>query len=474
MMATPPVSLLDWRARLIAAFLFVGTTLLVVNQRIGFTDSGGFNFLALALRSDVWFSMAIMVGLLLAPKMTILPQGRKGIARTVLLRIPIFFLLTISLASAISSVRYDKEFDLFGALDVLKTVLCIAIGTLVFNLSKASPSFSSILIRLMIYSSALNVAAAIFTSVTSINNIDGFNSETTGDVEVGLGFISYGNRFQGLGTNPNMVMTQGIIALSFLIPEILRRLDINGWWKASHLLLYSISLFAIIMWTGVRAALILLPMTCFLAVWLRTKPGSKSHARALLVVAKMAIIFLVSWWLATLLGLTETLLERVSGSEDGRLPLWIHYSGLLLQNPFGLGVAFESIADTYSIIDRQRLPPHNSILQTGMYGGFVAILLLFSLLRMVIRLVNRLRRGSGLLGLSVELQGTYIAWCAVVVNSMFGGLWSTDLNFAILTGLLMEMTSRFTPIRGPVSPLPNHGAMHPAAMVTPYGGIGSH
>jgi hypothetical protein len=432
-----------WREKLLAVPLILGTGLLVINQRIGITDVVGLNPLAVALRSDLWLALCIVLCLFLAPHYIIRLPDNNFVARSVTLYLPGAYLLTILFATLLSSFRFNQAFDLFGVIDFLKTLLCICIGRIVLGLSTRNPELATWLVNMLIFASILNVLAGIFTSVTGMNHIVGFNEETSGDVEVGLGFISFGNRFQGLGTNPNMVAIQGSIALSFLLPKILDYVSRRKVKKSLLLIAYVLSLVSIILWTGVRAALIVVPMICIMSVWLRTKGGLKGQLMAIVMVLGVTFVIALAWIIAAVLGLTDTMLERVSDAEEGRTHLWIHYAGLLMENPFGLGMAFETIADTYSIsiIDRVRLPPHNSVLQTGMYGGFIAIFLFLILVRRVFRYFMRYRKYVPTGAIPIRLQGTFIAWCMVLLNSMFGGQWSTDYNFVIITSLLLHQIS---------------------------------
>ncbi len=430
-----------WREKLLAVPLILGTGLLVINQRVGINDFVGLNPLAVALRSDLWLALSIVLCLVLAPRYIIRPPGDNLVARSVTLYLPGAYLLTILFATLLSSFRFNQAIDLFGAIDVFKTLLCICIGRIVFGLSTRNPEFATWLVNLLIFASILNVLAGIFTSVTDINHIAGFNDETAGDVEVGLGFVSYGNRFQGLGTNPNMVATQGTIALSFLLPKIMDYVSRGKVKKSLLLIAYVLSLVSIILWTGVRAALIIVPMICIMSVWLRMKGGLKGQLMAIVMVLGVTFVMALALIIAAVLGLTDTMLDRVSNSEEGRSHLWIHYAGILMENPFGLGMAFETIADTHSIIERMRLPPHNSVLQTGMYGGFIAIFLFLILVRRVFRLFMHYRKHVRAGANPIQLQGTFIAWCIVLFNSMFGGQWSNDYNFVILTSLLLYQIS---------------------------------
>ena len=427
-----------WRENIISIPLILGVSLLIVNQRIGFNDGGVVNLVAFFLRSELWLTLGVVLCIVLAPIYLIRLPIKSGLVRSVTSHLPIAFVLLTLFATFLSYFRYDQIFDLFGLYDILKTLLCICISRIIFGFSIKNHRFAVLLVNIFIFTSILNVFAAIFTSVTGINHIVGFNEEmAAGDTEVGLGFLSYGERFQGLSTNPNIVATQTAIALSFVIPNIIQYITNGRVIKAVIFIFYLFSLLAIILWTGVRASLLVIPLIFILALWLRVKSGLKGQVITMMYVPLVSALLALAWLVAASLGLTETVADRVSNSEDGRIFLWLHYTGLLLQNPFGMGIAFESIADTYSILDRQRLPPHNSILQTAMYSGFVGILVYFFLLRKTFRFFLRYRKNIPLGTIPINMQGTFIAWIVTVFHSLFGGLLFADFNFIILTSLLI-------------------------------------
>jgi hypothetical protein len=427
------------RERLAIVPLYVGTVLLLVNQRVGWEDRGGPNLLAVVLRSDIWFAITIVLGLVFIPKWTLWPRGRIGIAKTVLLSAPVTFLLAALFASLLSLIDYNQAFDGFGTYDFAKSVLCIGLGLLVFNLALASSRFASTMVTLLTWTPLVNILVAIFALTTSINNIEGFNQVST-EVDVSLGFVGFGDRFQGLASNPYITMTQSSIALALLIPRILRP-ETGQFWLRLLLLLYAVALSTVIAWTGVRAALIVLPLVCLLAVWLHFRPTAQSLVKACLVIAQISVFFIVAWIVVSSMGFDEALVGRL-GEDDGRLFLWVYYSNLLFENPFGLGFAFESIAKTDFLIAGQRLPPHNTLLQAGMYGGFAGIIISLFLLGKVGHVIARLRRSTRSGRLSNELLGVILAWFALVLTLMFSGLISAEFNFAILTALLLALAAR--------------------------------
>jgi hypothetical protein len=128
--------------------------------------------------------------------------------------------------------------------------------------------------------------------------------------------------------------------------------------------------------------------------------------------------------------------ERL-GTEDGRLYLWHYYSVKLLQSPFGYGLGFETIVNTELLTKGQRVPPHNTLLQAGMYAGFAGVGLSVFTIWQVSIVIARIRRTMRFVRVPHEVVGLTLAWACTVSIAMFGGLLSGDFNLAIITGLLL-------------------------------------
>jgi hypothetical protein len=128
--------------------------------------------------------------------------------------------------------------------------------------------------------------------------------------------------------------------------------------------------------------------------------------------------------------------------DDGRLFLWVYYLDLLVRNPMGLGLGFETIAGSGSIIEGQRLPPHNALLQAGMYAGIGGVLVSVFLILRVGALISRIKRYLDRSEISLDLMGLTLAWCSIVISVMFAGLLQSDFNFSIVTGLLLGIAAR--------------------------------
>jgi len=413
------------KERIVAVALYVAIALLVYNQRVGWDDDGGPNWLAFVLRSDLWFEIAVIIGISVIPRSALWLRGRFRPAKYVLLSTPIIFLLAFLLATLISKFWYGADPNLFGVFDFAKAFVALSVGFLIFNFARKSANFSSNVINLLIWAPAINVLTGALTLATPL---DTYFLELNGS-----------GRFEGLASNPNIVMTQNGIALGLLIPRILQ--SAGGWSRyRAGLMLYAILLVAVTVWTGVRAALFILPLVCLIAVWLRFRPSLQNLRMSVVRVFQFGLFFMGAWFIVSSIGLSAVLVGRLA-TEDGRLFLWIYYFNLLLEYPMGLGMAFETVADLS--FDGLRLPPHNALLQAGMYGGVIGIVASIFMMGKIMQTIARLRQFVRPAVMSTDVQGVFLAWCSLVMTLMFAGLFFGDFNFAILSALLLSLSDRF-------------------------------
>lgn len=428
------------RLNLVAIPVYLAAALLLVNQRVGWGDSGGPQLLAVILRSDIWIALALVVALLVAPRWSPSPEGFSRTYKRVFVYTPAVFLACMLMASVLSLLLRGQFADAFGFGDLVKIVMSTGLGLLVFKLSVSDDAFAPRVVKILMWTPLANIAVGIFALTTLTNNISGFN-EVSDDGTLGAGFIGLGGRFQGLASNANIVMTQSGIGLSLLVAQLMRPPRTLAPGKKAVMSIYAVALCVIMAWTGVRAALIVWPTIFLVLLWLGLHPTAKSMVTTASVMLKFGGFFIAGWFAAEALGLQETLVERLD-SEDGRLFLWSHYFGLLLENPLGMGLAFETIAGSESMIAGQRLPPHNALLQAGMYAGIGGVMTSLFLIWLVGSVIGRAKRSSRKARLSPELLGVILAWCALIASLMFAGLISGDFNFALLTGLLLSMAAR--------------------------------
>jgi hypothetical protein len=413
--------------------IYIGTALLVVNQRIGWNDEGGPSWLAVLFRADLWFAFAAIVALPYLRKTTL-----ERYSKIVLLTIPFSF-LSFTLLSSSYNFLLNKVFaDAFGLYDLCKCIISTIIGYAIYKISQNSFKFTDHLIQILVFAPAIYVVAGLVFIATGNNDISFFKKNPY-DVNPAAGIIGLGSRFQGLASNPNIVAMQSTIAMCLIFP----RLVLSG----KHLLqkcalaAYAVSLFAIMMWTGVRALAVIFPSILLIYLWMQSSFNKQGFLRGIKIAGLAGSCLGLFFVLINSLEFTQVIQERFSGG-DGRIFLWIYYSKLLLLNPVGFGLGFESIVDTDVSGLGLRLPPHNAFLQAGMYAGYVGAGLTLFLIYKVIGVIIRVKQAIRCKKPTHESDSVALAWCGLVINLMFAGMLLADFNFSILTGLLLAQVSQ--------------------------------
>jgi hypothetical protein len=425
----------------VALPVYVAAAILMVNQRVGWEDEVGMQLLPIVLRSDIWIALALALALVVSPHWTPAPARVRGVSKQILIYAPILFLLFTLLASSINGVTNGSAINAFGAGDLFKGVLCAGLSLLIFKLTVAHEGFGHRVVDILIWAPAANMVVGLFAVVTLINNIPGFNTGVEDGGAIGAGIVGLGGRFQGLGSNANIAMTQTAIGLALLVPRILCATLDTPLWKKAALLLYGSGMCAIMAWTAVRAALVIWPTIFLVLLWLRFRFTGRGLIDNAALLAKNALFVALAWAASAFMDTQATLLERMQ-DDDGRLFLWVYYLDLLVRNPMGLGLGFETIAGSGSIIEGQRLPPHNALLQAGMYAGIGGMLVSVFLILRVGALISRIKRYLDRSEISLDLMGLTLAWCSIVISVMFAGLLQSDFNFSIVTGLLLGIAAR--------------------------------
>lgn len=412
--------------------IYIGTALLVVNQRIGWNDTGGPNWLAVLFRSEFWFAFAAIVALPYLRK-TYLEKHSK----LALLTIPFGFLIFTLLSSGYNLLLSKIFADAFGLIVLCRCIICTIISVAIYRISQSSFKFRNHLIQILIFAPAIYVVAGLVFIATGNNDIPFFDKDPY-DLNPAAGIIGLGSRFQGLASNPNIVAIQGTVAMCLIFPRLV--LSKNHLLQKCAFAAYAVSLFAIMMWTGVRGLTVTFPAILLILAWLQISFKKEGFIRVIKIAGLAGSCLGLFFVLINSLQCTQVIQERFSGG-DGRIFLWIYYGKLLLLNPVGFGLGFESIVDMDVSGLGLRLPPHNAILQAGMYAGYVGAGLTLFLIYKVLGAIVRARRQ---ISLSVESAGVVLAWCGLVANLMFTGMLMEDLNFSILTGLLLSRTSEIS------------------------------
>ena len=424
------------KIRIVSLLLYVGTALLVYHKRVGWEDSGGVNWVQLLLRPDVWMGLSVAAAAVLATKWLYSFHGHT-LAIKALILVPCAAILSSFIGTTVGFLRYDVAFSSFGDQVGLRLILCTALGILVYNLAIRGRRFSGRMIQLLRWAPAGSgvIAIALVAAPGLIPLI--FHGSWL--VE-GPGLFSFGQRYQGLTSNPNMVATTSCLGMALVLPQLIsgaNTLRFGFWLRAA----YFLTLLGVMAWSGVRATVVILVVVVIAALWLRFRLTT----RGLVTIAASAvgISLLVGVTVAVLaqVGVLAQLVGRLS-SSDGRLFLWGHYLGVLFRNPLGLGLGYESIVHTDQIIAGQRLPPHNTILEMAMYGGFLGVVAHLAAWFLIGRAVVRLKRlSAGVMPL--DIQGLVLGWLACSTSLLFAGLIFTDYTCVLLTALLLAELRKF-------------------------------
>ncbi len=406
-------------------FVYAGMLLLGFNQRVGWSDEDGPNLFAFLLRSDVWFAIAAIFALFSISKLKII-----GLQKKILFNYPMLFAAVLFISSAINGILNNSLIDYFGFADLFKLFIATILGLTIYRLALNQVKIYESLVAILLWTSMINVFAAIFFLATGINNISGFNSLTDyGDG--GAGFVGLGGRFQGVGSNANIAAVQCCIALGILMPRLIY--GVTSPLKKICLAIYGLALGILIMWTGVRAAILSLFVMIVVFIWFNFRLTSSSLLRILgamvLVISLMGVVLI-------LIPADLDILGSRLDYEDGRLYLWTYYGDLLLRNPLGFGLGFISIVDTNIGPRGMSLPPHNAILQAGMYAGYVGVGITLCLIFKVFGIIRHVKKNIKTSYPPVFI-GLALAWCSLITNQMFAGFLSSEYSFSILTALIL-------------------------------------
>jgi hypothetical protein len=410
--------------------IYVGMILQLFNQRIGWSDEGGPNLLVFLLRSDIWFTLTAIVALFSLPHPKI-----NGLQEKILFKSPVILAVVIIISSAINWFLHNFFLDYFGLFDFFKLFIATFLGLTVYRLAINQVNVYESFVGILLWTSMINVFVALLFLVTDINNIPGFN-DVTDYGDGGAGFVGLGGRFQGVGSNANIPAVEACIALGILIPNLIGKGASLP--RKIFLSIYGLALGMLIIWTGVRAAVLSFFVMLAVFIWLNfrlTKSGLlRIFGTIVLIISSIGVVLAL---IPAELDIFGTRLD----SEDGRLTLWAYYGSLLLWNPLGFGLGFTSIVDTNIGPQGMSLPPHNAILQAGMYAGYIGVgitlYLIFKILG-VITITKKNITGS----YPSAFIGLVLAWCSLVTNKMFAGFLSADYSFSILTALVLAGACR--------------------------------
>jgi len=314
---------------------------------------------------------------------------------------------------------------------IISVIGCFFLVLIVYNLLKADSTRVKGIMIVLLCLPGVQILGALFITEEFAKFI-GVNS----DYHL-VWYFGYGDRFVGLLGNANAVAFQCCIslAISFILlissnkhpgsfPKLLNTL----------LYFYILMVLTILFLTGVRAAILSLGVMSFVIFYLT----SSRQKMRLFSFTFLAIS------IGTIVGFEfdvfNVMLERIAQS-DGRLPIWWFYIEKIVNNPIGYGLVFENAIDVTNIPIESapygvRLPPHNTLLEIGVYSGLMGMMLSIVSLTAVLLLMQPILRRT-IHGPHAWYVGACIAWIGLVVNNFFGGLIYGDWYFAILTGVIL-------------------------------------
>jgi len=424
---------------------YVAVAILMVNAKVGGKDGSGMNIMAIMFRSEVWIAVGLIMAIFIIPKSIPTNKGQQRRVRDILYIAPLLFIFFTILATTVSGFYGESISHPLGRDEFIRTLMCTGLSIVIYKIAISDHDFGHTLISILIWSPIANIIVGVIVLTTSINHIPGFNEGFN------MGFMGIGARFQGLGNNPNIALTQTSIALALLLPRLVQPSSLVPRWEKMALGVYAILLCMLMIWTGTRAVLVMVPVMFIMLFWLRFRLTRFSNifqqGNNLALLFILIIMIPLLWAGSVILEIQESLLERMAGgleqSSTGRLFLWKFYFNQLMQNPMGFGLGFENIIETYELNKAgDRLPPHNAFLQAGVYAGIGGVLVSVYLILRIGCVFAHVKRYLDRSKISGELMGVIVAWSSLATSLMFVGMFQSVFSFAVLTALLLALSSQ--------------------------------
>lgn len=401
------------------------------SQRIGINDEN-LNWSNVLLRPESWFLVLVFLSIFSIKSLRINDWPDKNI----LIKLPLIFLIMTLLASLLSGIFYDVYYNKVGVMELVLVIISINLGIYVYIYTINSKVFSKTLMRIFLFAPALNFLAIIAIN-QGINNISGFND----NVGLGEGFIGFGGRFQGFSSNANTTAFLTIIAISLLTPEIFNKN--NSWLKRTFFVAYCLALFIVLIWTGSRGGLLSIIIIIMLSIWFSFSMTINGIINILVTILTCFFAFTIVMYGSDHFDIFHVLLERLD-HEDGRLFLWKYYFEIFLSNPLGLGIGYETIADSTGINGIDRLPPHNFLLHSAMLAGLPGLIVTLLFIYLIFSKVQSLKIIIAPQKVPPTLLSLYFAWITILFNMIFGGFIFGNFIFSIINAMLLAECFRIS------------------------------
>jgi len=413
-----------FKYRVLSFLILIGIFLLTVNIRINQDDE--ISILAAILRPNSFFAIALLFGGVFAGGLIFKRIAKRMVVYS-LLFLPITYFFLILLASVKSFFDYGVIYNYLGFYDLLNIFFYIIFGFFFYNFLTYSETRKVLVVRFLLFTPLFNLLVICIWFIFPLDNFLGslslFNE--------GYSIVGLGGRLQVIASNPNIIAVQTSIAFAIALPTIFSA-NYNNVLKRSALAFYLLTLVAMIIWTGSRAALLSISLLLILFIWL----NRRNFTRSILGVISLMLVVIFTWGFVNFYGVEIEVLSRFSSQEDGRLFIWSYYIDLILENLLGYGIGFEAIVDTTSLREGQRLTAHNALIMSAIYAGLIGLLVNILIIFYALNIGFRNNKKNS------DSLGVLLAFIGIIINYFFGGNYIGDPNFTILLALILAEYTR--------------------------------
>ncbi len=416
--------------KILLVIVVFGIFLLIYNQPI--LNEQTINITSFLMRSDSIFILAILYGILLILLKKL--RVNKNSYRILFILVCIY-LLGLA-ATVITSNIKNVPISVVGWSKIIKIPICIIFGWILYilmnNYRKAVAIISNALFLSSILIVLLGILGLLFPEIQNYlgnyrEGAIGANSITT---------------FSGLTPNPWFITYYLIISYSFTWAKIVKQIYEKRLKLTIVLIIYSLLLVVVMILSGIRSILILIPLSMFINLYLYSKYISKKHYKLVLFVPLILIALLVMFQGSYLILPAEkrnTFLLRFSESSL-RTSLYQYYFEVGKNSPLGVGYDYLNLApfEAYKApIDI--VAPHNvllSIFVISGYLGIIALLLYLLKIRRVLlfKLNNIQRMGSNQVYLIGAITAYTCSWIVYLATEIYP---LSDFTHYILLSILL-------------------------------------
>ena len=414
-------------------FLLICVALLSVHFKTGVSSGvGEINIIALGLRATLWFGALFICIFFIKPSLFFIKFSLLKANKVIVISSwPLFFFFTL-VGTMATVISYGVNLSTRDLSEFVEVAGCFALVLVVYNISRLDPMFTKKILLILLFFPAVQVLGVLMVPEELAQKL-GVN-----DHYDFVWYFGYGNRFVGLLGNANSVSVGACVSFGILFVYLVYgdKINLKLWpiIAITTTILYLFLIIGMILLTGSRASILsVLVMSLIVFSYSPVR-----HKFKLSIFALILSVMLIFYGVET--GLFTIILERI-GQQDGRVFIWRYYVEQLALNPLGYGLAFENVIDVTKVkafgVDSVRLPPHNVILEVGVYSGLLGIFLTIVSLISMTKIMKPLLRAPAY-GLNIWYKGACVAWVGLLTNYFFGSLIFGSWYFSILTGVILS------------------------------------